>query len=239
MHCLYEPIRMSNDGLVLSLAIARRSNDDGTRGRASLQEAGDLLPDALFSPVPTSNAAMDDWRTETGLTREEFAKFTQFCNRSDNDVDNRNRAVVIGLLSENVRVAPGAIVRLKDFGSIKRNTYIGLYSYVNGDVTIGEDVLVGPHCSITSNNHVFAAGTRSFSGNQGEPIVIGDGCWLAAGVMVTAGVRVGRGNLICANAVVTRSTPDFAIMVGTPARQVGSIDPATGAYRWFARDGVA
>ncbi len=177
---------------------------------------------------------MDDWRTETGLTREEFEKFTQFCNRSDNNLDNRNRALVIGLTNENVRAAPGSIIRLKDFTSIGRNTYIGLYSYVNGDVTIGENVLIGPHCSITSNNHIFAPGTASFSGNRGKPIVIGDGCWLAAGVMITAGVRLGRYNLVCANAVVTKSTTDYAIIAGTPARQVGSIDPATGAYTWTA-----
>ena len=178
---------------------------------------------------------MTDWQTNTGLSREEFARLTEYCNRSDNPIDNRNRAAVLGLVNDGVGVAPGAIIRLKDPASIGRNTYIGLYSYVNGDVTIGENVLVGPHCSITSNNHMFMPSSKSFSGNRGAPIVIGDGCWLAAGVMITAGVRLGRGNLVCANAVVTKNTDDYAIMAGTPARQMGTIDPETGAYQWFGK----
>ena len=55
---------------------------------------------------------------------------------------------------------------------------------------------------------------------------------VAPGVTVTAGVKIGGKNLICANAVVTRDTPDYAIMAGTPARQIGSIHPETGAYLW-------
>jgi acetyltransferase-like isoleucine patch superfamily enzyme len=178
----------------------------------------------------------DEWRTSTGLTREEFARFTRYCNQSDNSQDNLNRARALGIPGENVRIAPGAIVRLKDLARIGRNSFIGLYCYVNGDVTIGADVLIGPHCSITSNNHIYDPATASFSGNRGAPISIGDGVWLASGCTVTAGVAVARGNLICANAVVTKSTPEFAIMAGTPARQIGRIDPITGAYEWFTSD---
>src|SRR4051812_36298047 len=177
---------------------------------------------------------MDDWRSETGLSREEFTRLTRYSN-TDCLLDSRNRAIALGLPNEGVKVATGAIVRVADPSLIRRNAFIGLYTYVNGHVTIGEDVLIGPHCSITSNNHVFEARTGFFSGNKGEPIVIGDGSWMAAGAMVTAGVTLGRSNLVCANAVVTKSTPAYAIMAGVPARQVGEIDATTGAYRWFAR----
>ena len=62
--------------------------------------------------------------------------------------------------------------------------------------------------------------------------MIGEGSWLASKVTVTAGVRIGRANLICAGSVVTKSTPDYAIMAGVPARQVGRINPETGEYHW-------
>ncbi len=179
---------------------------------------------------------MSDWETRTGLSREEFEKFTRYCNQSDNAVDNRNRAVLLGLTTPEVRVAPGAIVRLRDSAAAGRGCFIGLYCYINGDVTLGDNVFIGPHCSITSNNHAFDNNSGFFSGNREAPIVIGESCWLASGCMVTAGVTMGKANLICANAVVTRATPDYAIMAGTPARQVGRIDPGTGAYHWF-RDG--
>ena len=103
------------------------------------------------------------------------------------------------------------------------------FAYVNGDVTIEDNVLIGPHCSIAAGNHKFDPQTGWFSGRTepdgDESIVIGWGSWLASGITVTGGVKIGRCNLICANSVVTRSTPDYAIMAGTPARQIGSIDP--------------
>ncbi len=179
---------------------------------------------------------MDDWQTETGLTKEEFARFTRYCNASDNRVDNRNRAVLLGLNAEGVLVAPGAIIRLHPEGSIGRNTFIGLYCYVNGRVTIGENCLIGPHCSLPAGNHAYDPATDCFSRRSGPEknfIIIGDGSWLASGCMVMGGVKVGRCNLICANSVVTRDTPDYAIMAGTPARQVGRIDRQTGDYIWF------
>jgi acetyltransferase-like isoleucine patch superfamily enzyme len=175
----------------------------------------------------------EEWKTETGLSREEFEKFTLYLHKSDNDVDNRNRSRLLGFNPEHVEVAPGANIRLSEDGAIGKNCFIGLFTYLNGDVVIHDNVLIGPHCSITSNNHIFEAGTGHFSGNRGGKIEIGAGTWVAAGCMITAGVTVGRGNLICANTVVTKDTPDYAIMAGTPARQVGHIDPDTGEYHWY------
>ena len=54
---------------------------------------------------------------------------------------------------------------------------------------------------------------------------------------VTPGCKIGKANLICAGAVVTKSTPDYAIMAGVPAKRVGEIDPATGEYRWYKDKG--
>src|SRR5512133_521444 len=154
---------------------------------------------------------MEEWQTETGLTREEFEKFTRYCCASDNATDNRNRALVMGITAEGTQLAPGCEVRLGKLAKIGRNVFLGLYCYINGNVTIGDNVLIGPHCSITSNNHVFNGQKDWFSDHKGEPIAIGEGSWLATGVMITAGVKIGRCNLLCANAVVTKDTPDYAI----------------------------
>jgi acetyltransferase-like isoleucine patch superfamily enzyme len=48
-------------------------------------------------------------------------------------------------------------------------------------------------------------------------------------------VKLGRANLVCAGAVVTKSTSDYAIVAGIPAREVGRIDPETGEYIWFKK----
>jgi acetyltransferase-like isoleucine patch superfamily enzyme len=104
-------------------------------------------------------------------------------------------------------------VRLGDRGRLGRNVFVGLFSYVNGDVVLEDDVLIGPHCCLTSNTHLFNPSSGSFRGkNVNHPITIGRGSWLAAGAMVTAGTTVGKCNLICANAVVTKDTADYAIV---------------------------
>jgi acetyltransferase-like isoleucine patch superfamily enzyme len=171
------------------------------------------------------------------LSPATFAELTAYCNAADTNADNERRAALLGLGGRGINVAPGAIIRLGPAGSIGDECFIGLYAYVNGAVRIGARVLIGPHCSISAGNHVFDPATQSFtkrSPSEENWIEIGDGSWLAAGCIVTAGTRVGRANLVCANAVVTRSTPDHAIVAGTPARQVGRIDPRTGDYEWFA-----
>ncbi len=172
------------------------------------------------------------------LDEEMFKNLTVYCNMSDNARDDAHRAEIIGLGGRDIKVAPGAIIRcpLNQFG---RNIFIGLYDYLNGNVTVGNNVLIGPHCSLSAGNHKFDPATGWFSART-EPdgddsIVIEDGCWLAANVTITGGVKLGKANLICAGAVVTKSTKDYAIMAGVPAKQVGEIDPVTGEYIWYSK----
>ena len=177
------------------------------------------------------------------IDEELFKQFTQYCNQSDNRQDNLRRGELLGLGGRDITVSPGAIIRVRHPEKIGRNIHIGLYSYLNGDVTVEDDVLIGPHCAITAGHHKFDPATGWFSarteGDYDNSIVIGRGSWLGANVTVTAGVRLGRANLVCASAVVTKDTPDYAIMAGIPARQVGRIDPETGEYHWFSKEGKA
>ena len=165
-----------------------------------------------------------------------FADLTEYCNRSDNYDDNIRRAELLGIGGREVKVAPGAIIRVPK-EQIGRNIFFGLYCYVNGNVTVGDNVLIGPYVTIAAGNHKFDPKTGWFSARTekdgDDTIVIGDGCWLGSKVTVTAGVKLGRANLVCAGAVVTHSTEDYAIMAGVPAKQVGRIDPVSGEYEWF------
>ena len=177
---------------------------------------------------------------ETEQELQLFEQLTRYAHETDNEKDNRRRAEILGFGGRDIMIAPGAIIRVKDKTTVGRNIFIGLYCYINGNVTIEDDVLIGPHCSITAGHHKFDPATASFSARTNKDydnsIVIGKGSWLASGVTVTAGIRIGKANLICAGAVVTKSTPDFAIMAGVPARQAARIDPVTGEYIWFSRE---
>ena len=172
------------------------------------------------------------------ISDEEFEKYTRFNNDPHNLAYLLKRAELMGFDNE-VMIAPGALVNVP-IEKIGRKVLFSFHCYVNGDVTIGDNVLIGPHCSVTAGDHKFDPKTKAFNTLRNNndfdvSIVIGEGSWLAHAVTVTSGVRIGRGNLICAGAVVTKNTPDFAIMAGIPARQVGEINPDTGEYIWYSK----
>lgn len=104
------------------------------------------------------------------------------------------------------------------------NPYCVIYGH--GGVTIGNDVMIATGCTIIPANHNIAdlSVPMHSQGLSLKGIVIEDDVWLAARVTVLDGVRVGRGAVIGAGAVVTTDIPPLAVAVGVPARVVGSRD---------------
>lgn len=174
--------------------------------------------------------------TKPTFTDEEFKKLTEYTTMTNSREYDLKRAEILGIKASGVSIAMGASVRIP-LDQIAENAYIGLYSYVNGNVTIGKNVLIGPHCSVVAGNHKYDAATDFFSarteGDGDDSIVIGDGCWLASNVTVTGGVKMGKCTLCCAGSVVTKSTEPYSIMAGIPAKKIGYIDPSTGKYNWI------
>jgi acetyltransferase-like isoleucine patch superfamily enzyme len=52
------------------------------------------------------------------------------------------------------------------------------------------------------------------------PIIVEDDVWLGVGVTVLSGVRIGKGSVVGAGAVVTHDVPEGAIVAGVPARVI-------------------
>lgn len=59
----------------------------------------------------------------------------------------------------------------------------------------------------------------------GGPVEIGDDAWLSCRTTILPGVRIGRGAVVAAGAVVTKDVPDFAIVGGVPAKVIGMRNP--------------
>ncbi|XCN72167.1 MAG: acyltransferase [Candidatus Electrothrix aestuarii] len=55
-------------------------------------------------------------------------------------------------------------------------------------------------------------------------VKIKDGAWIGAGAIVLPGVTVGRKSVVGAGSVVTRDVPDFTIVAGNPAQEIGRTD---------------
>ena len=107
---------------------------------------------------------------------------------------------------------------------IRNGTYINRYTMIDAheQVEIGRNCMIGPHCYITDANHGIAPGAAvKDHPMQIKPVAIEDDVWLGAGVIVLAGVRLGRGAIIAAGAVVTKDVPANAVFAGVPARAIG------------------
>ena len=131
----------------------------------------------------------------------------------------------------NFRDLPHAGIRI---GS---DSLIGEYSVIRGQggVTIGDRVYTSPMTQIIAVNHVFADPARPFveQGITAEGIVIEDDVWLGSAAVVTDGVRIGRGAVVAAGAVVTHDVAPHTVVGGVPARVLREITPGTsvGAQR--------
>lgn len=101
-------------------------------------------------------------------------------------------------------------------------TYIGVGCMV-GDATLEEDVLVGSHVSIVNGGrqHGIERLDIPVREQQGQypRVTIGRDTWIGDRALVM--VDVGRHCIVGAGSVVTKPVPDYAIVVGNPARIVG------------------
>ena len=83
---------------------------------------------------------------------------------------------------------------------------------------------IGDNCSISYNVQLLTGGhdphSPVFEGRH-LPIRIGDYVWIGAGAVILQNVRVGKGAVVAAGAVVSRDVPPYAIVGGVPARVIG------------------
>jgi acetyltransferase-like isoleucine patch superfamily enzyme len=89
-------------------------------------------------------------------------------------------------------------------------------------INIGREVQIAPNCSFYCYDHGVAPNqpiNEQPLETKGD-ITIGDGAWLAVGVIVLSGVRIGKGAVVGAGSVVTCDIPDSAIAFGVPAKVV-------------------
>lgn len=89
-------------------------------------------------------------------------------------------------------------------------------------IKIGDGVMFGPGVSILSGNHRFDTVGESLrflkkgSNWKDKDIVIENEVWIGANVIILDGVTIGRGAIIGAGAVVTKSIPEYTVAAGNP-----------------------
>lgn len=113
-------------------------------------------------------------------------------------------------LGQNVFI--GNKVRIGDNCKIQNN--VSVYD----NVTLEEGVFCGPSMVFTNVHNPRALVERK---DEYRDTLVKKGASIGANATIVCGIEVGAYAFIGAGAVITRNVPDFALMVGVPARQVG------------------
>ncbi|WP_133126945.1 DapH/DapD/GlmU-related protein [Legionella nagasakiensis] len=127
-----------------------------------------------------------------------------------------------------VHVSGGA--RIGERCSLGQNVYIGNRVVIGNNVKIQNNVSV--YDNVTLEDNVFCGPSMVFTNvynprsavsrkDEYRNTLIKHGATLGANCTIVCGVTIGKYAFIGAGAVVNRDVPDFALMVGVPARQIG------------------
>ena len=120
------------------------------------------------------------------------------------------------ILGQNVFVANDVVIG----NNVKIQNNVSVYA----GVRLEDDVFCGPSCVFTNVNNPRSEIPRR---HLYEQTIVRRGATIGANATIVCGVTIGRYAFIGAGAVVTRDVPDYALMIGVPARQRG----------WMSRHG--
>jgi galactoside O-acetyltransferase len=111
-------------------------------------------------------------------------------------------------------------IEIGDRVSLNANVYLNASG--GGRIVVGHDVLVGPNAVFRTSDHVTLDPERPIreQGHAAGVIILEEDVWIAANVTVVGGVRIGRGAVVAAGAVVTADVEPYSVVGGVPARLI-------------------
>ncbi|MBL7752982.1 MAG: N-acetyltransferase [Chitinophagaceae bacterium] len=130
-------------------------------------------------------------------------------------------------IGQNVVISPEVILGR----NVKIQNNVSVYT----GVTCDDDVFLGPSCVFTNVMNPRSAVNRR---GQYDKTHVGKGASIGANATIVCGHDIGQYAFIGAGAVVTKTIPDFALVVGNPARQIGWMSEF-GHRLTFNEDGFA
>lgn len=140
-------------------------------------------------------------------------------------------------IGRHVGIFRGSTIIRPDQIEIGDNCIVGFQCFLGGEagLYIGNNVNISSFSVLLGgwhdiNSPTFAAELR--------PTVIEDYAWLATRVTIMSGVRIGRGAVVAAGAIVTKDVPPYAVVAGVPAKQISERKPEACVYElnyqpWF------
>jgi acetyltransferase-like isoleucine patch superfamily enzyme len=113
------------------------------------------------------------------------------------------------------------------FGDIKvgKNTWVGPFTIIDGSGGLE----IGDSCTISAGVHIYTHNNvkQTLSGGklpiERQSVKIGSNTYIAPQTIVTMGIEIGSHVVIASNSFVNKSFPDFSILAGNPAKQIGQV----------------
>ena len=140
-------------------------------------------------------------------------------------------------IGKKVALMRGATIVRPERISIGDHCIIGFECFLGGEagIQIGNNVNIASYSILLGGYHDIDDPTFASVLN---PVIIEDYAWLASRVTVAGGVRIGRGAVVAAGAVVTRDVPPYHVVGGVPARKIKERKPEACVYEfnyqpWF------
>ncbi len=166
-----------------------------------------------------------------GLRRRAHRLCRLYNQTDESETEQANRLLreLIPNLGEDSYVSAPLFLDYGVFTTIGKNTWINVNLTVldTCPVKIGDNVFMGPNCSILTPRHPLLPEERNprrrpdgrlYDLEYGKPVTIEDDCWICGDVKILGGVTVGKGSVIGAGSVVTKSIPAGVLAAGTPCR---------------------
>ena len=107
--------------------------------------------------------------------------------------------------------------------SIGDGTWINHGAYFDcehGEIIIGTEVGVGMGAMFITSTHQMGVSKRRAGEIEYQPVKVGDGAWIGARALILPGCTVGRGCVIAAMSVITRSCEPDGLYAGVPAVRI-------------------
>jgi acetyltransferase-like isoleucine patch superfamily enzyme len=152
--------------------------------------------------------------------RDDFQRSLSF---QDGTFDRWERAKRLGF-GEGTSIYNSALV----YGDVRvgRHTWIGPNTLLDGS---GGGLQIGDFCSISSGVHIYTHDTVMWALSGGAlaahhaKVILGDCVYVGSQTVIAAGVKIGCRSLIGANSFLNKDVGDGCVVVGSPARRVGSV----------------
>lgn len=117
--------------------------------------------------------------------------------------------------------------------SVSNNAFIsiGSHSFVNtGSILSARySITIGKNCQIANQVIIMDSDFHGVEDREQQekpsPIVIEDDAWIATRATILKGVRIGKGAVVAAGAVVTKDVPPYSMVAGVPAKVVKTLKP--------------